>query len=441
MTLITAEKNNAKDLRHKPYYNLVYYFVFFAFIILFLILVFATNGNIIKGILFQNKSDTFMDHFNSVIYNEIDPYNNHVIYPPLACVFYKICNKMIPRDVYYGIISNPTTKSQPVAMKISQGFVLPFMIYFILTALLFLISISLLKKGGKLEKVAFCTTIAFSTPLLFAVERGNNILIPLAFSIFFIGFYDHKNKWVREASFICLAIAVGFKLYPCLFAVVLLSEKKWREFLRVVIYCIITTILPFFVFYGGISALKLMIGSIFGFSGKRTSDVRSLDNALDFRHIFIFCFNISKPVHHLEFSDELLSLLANVAKYIMALVCGLCALLLRENWKKTLFVSCIIYGFPGSCSTYLLLFFIIPAILLIDTEKKPKVINYIYVVLLLATQVPISVGHDGVLSRYMSTNISSVAVGIICFMGLIELVILAVNFLKTHKTARKKVMA
>lgn len=421
----------------KPRYNLVYYILFTTAVLLFVVLLFVTNGSAEKAILFSSSTDTFMDHFNSVIYNQIDPYENSVIYPPLACLFYKICNLMIPRDVYNAIVSNPQTKSQPAEMKLTQAFVLPFMFYFIATALVFLISVSLIKKGGKLEKIAFASTIAFSTPLLFALERGNNILIPLSFSILFVGLYDHKNRWVRELSYIFLAIAVGFKLYPCLFAVVLISEKRWRDFVRVVVYCIITTILPFFFFYGGIEGIKLMIGSIFGFSGKRTSDVRSLDTALDFRHIFIFCFNVTKPVHHIELSDEMLSSVANIAKYSMAAVCGLSALFVKSVWKKTAFVSCIIYGFPGSCSTYLLIFFTITVMLLLDSEEKNNVVSYIYLILLLFTQIPLVLPHDGTISRYMSTNISSLAVGGICLCGLYELIVLLIKLPKRRKEAAK----
>ncbi len=429
---------NTPDLRkNSSFYKKFYYVVFGVFALIFFIALFISRGYMAKCILFINNTDTFMDHFNSVIYNEIDPYENSVLYPPLACLFYKICNILVPRDVYGAFVKDPTLKAQPSYVKIQQGFLFPFLIFFIAMALLLLFAINNLKKGKPFEKILFIGTVCFSAPMLFALERGNNLLIPLAFSMLFVAWQDSENKLKRELGFIALAIAVGFKLYPALFAVVLLSEKRWREFFRVVLYCVITTILPFFFFYNGFESIAQMIHSIIGFSDKRGSNLLNYETCLDFKHIFVFVFSYTYRFTHIDLTMEELDLAANIFRYIMTFGCALASLLVKEKWKKYMFAACIIYGFPGSVSTYLLLFFTIPIILLIDSEGKPKFTSTVYLALLVLTQVPTILPHYGEINRYMSGKISSLTVAAICGLAYVELLVLLIKFIAS-KTRRGK---
>lgn len=441
MKIARMENGFTRKIKDLSVYKKVYYFVFLFFALVFIVSLFISNGWTSKCIIFGSTTDTFMDHLNSVVYNEIDPYENNVIYPPLACLSYKLCNLVIPDDVYGTLVTNPTVKSNSIFMKTEQAFMFPLIIYFLITAVIFVFAIQAIKRGSNFEKVLFTSTLFVSAPFLFAIERGNNILIPLAFSLLFVAWNDSKNRIKKEIALISLAIAVGFKLYPALFAVILISEKRWREFIRLVCYCIMTTILPFFFFYDGFNSIGKMLSSVAGFSTNRTSNLFSFDSNLDFRHIFLFIYSFSQRFTHLELSETLLSLIANVFKYAMALIFGLAALFTKERWKQFTFVACIIYGFPGSVSTYLLLFFVVPIIVLLDTEEKPKVLTFFYVGLLLLTQVPLIIPHDGHFTRYMSTKISSLAVAAMCILAFVELIRILSGLSKRKKTSELKEVA
>ncbi len=433
MTLNFRQKG--KELLVKQPFKTVYYGLFILFVLIFTFAVLFTHGAAFKCIVFNDNSDTFMDHFNSVVYNENDPYELHVIYPPLACLCYKFCNRIIPRDDYYSIVTDPAIKAQPRNIRIGQSFQFQFIIYMLVTALLFLIALDLMKKGSKRERGLFLLTVIASAPLFFMLDRGNNMLIPLAFSMFFITYYDSENKILREFALFSLAIAVGFKIYPALFAVVLISEKRWKEFFRTVIYCIATTILPFFIFYKGVASLKLMVQSIIGFGEKR-SDIMNMESQLDFKRSFAFLLKTIFAVLHIPPSEALFECLGSIYRSSITILAGIGALVSKKRWKQTMCCCAILYGWPGSCTNYLLSFFIISIILFLDEEKDRNVLNWLYLIGLLFTQVPLVIRRDqATLSRFWPTKVSSCAVSFLCCLVVFQML---VGFFKWNKKRREK---
>lgn len=63
---------------------------------------------------------------------------------------------------------------------------------------------------------------------------------------------------LRELALICLACAAAMKLYPALFGLLLLSDKKYKEAVRAVIYGIVLLVVPFF-FMGGVGQIPQML--------------------------------------------------------------------------------------------------------------------------------------------------------------------------------------
>ena len=421
MKITPLEKAHSKETKVSSF-KLIYYISFCFFIAVFLFSLFATEGESAKCLLFADGSDTFMDHFNSVIYNEGDPYEQNVIYPPLACLLYKYCNLIIPSDDYGSLITDYSVKAQPRAVKISQSFLFQFIIFAVIAILIFLIALTLLKKGEHFEKLLFSVCVLFSTPFIFMADRGNNILLPVSFTIFFILFKDNERKVLRELALISLAIAVGLKIYPAVFALLLFTDKKYPELLRLIIYCIITTILPFFIFYNGFSSLTKMLTSIAGFSGKRSSG-ENIGTQLDFKRVFYFLYGGLRRFTGVTVSEGMLSIYATLFKYALTFICILGALFSGKCWKKNALLCAIIYGFPGSCSTYLLLFMIIPIAQFLDEETAGSVKNYFYLAGFILSQVPLIIRNDGVFNRYWPTKISSVAVCMIVGVTFCELVV------------------
>ena len=63
----------------------VFYVVFAVFLALFLVSIYSTHTARASKGTFSDSSDTFMDHYNSVVYNQVDdPYEILVVRP--SCV-------------------------------------------------------------------------------------------------------------------------------------------------------------------------------------------------------------------------------------------------------------------------------------------------------------------------------------------------------------------
>ncbi|MBQ8164657.1 MAG: DUF2029 domain-containing protein [Clostridia bacterium] len=405
MFKIFKRQNDLKIDSEKAYYKHLFYIMMACFVFVFFLMAFMTHGTSFKGIFFKDVSDTFMDHYNSVVYNAVDPYENGVVYPPLATFTYGCLLKLIPGDTFNAIVSDPTILSQSRDIKVSQGFVFQFILFSVITFLGLMIVIYLCKKGSTYEKMAFSLLICMTTPVLFAIERGNNIIIPLFFSLIFVSCYDSENKIIREIALISLALAVAFKLYPIAFGVLLFRNKQYKELVRAGIYCIVFTVLPFFIFYNGFDSMRIFIERLTAYDGKKSSTVK-IDGQLSFKGIFYYITGFLR----LRFSNT--ELLSNIFRYIMTGLCIGFAFLTKSNWKAATLCACFICGFQGVCPQYLLVFFIVPVMMFLDQEKKKSYVNYICLIFLVLIIAPIVLPdpNTSVWSTYTSSKVSSLSI-------------------------------
>lgn len=61
---------------------------------------------------------------------------------------------------------------------------------------------------------------------------------------------DSVKKAEKEAALILIAFAAGLKLYPAIWGVFYLAEKRYKEAIRLIIYGILLFFLPFIFFQG-----------------------------------------------------------------------------------------------------------------------------------------------------------------------------------------------
>lgn len=61
---------------------------------------------------------------------------------------------------------------------------------------------------------------------------------------------DSEKKAEKEAALILIAFAAGLKLYPAIWGVFYLAEKRYKEAIRLIIYGILLFFLPFIFFQG-----------------------------------------------------------------------------------------------------------------------------------------------------------------------------------------------
>lgn len=226
----------------------------------------------INGTLFfQDPSDFFMDFYNiNFMVMDGNPYfvegdkGGGSSYPPLILAIAKL----------FQLVGGTAENAR--ALRITPRGILSGVLY----ALVFLAGFTVLmlawgKRNGlqKKESALLFVALLFSAPSLYLLDRGNYLTFALLFSGFFLLWRKDELAWKRELSLVSLAMAVGCKLYPAIFSFLLLREKKWKEFLRTVLYSACFGFLPFLFFTYGMKNVIFFLENLTKFSSEAYSFV------------------------------------------------------------------------------------------------------------------------------------------------------------------------
>lgn len=377
----------------------------------------ASGGESWKYMLFHNGpyTDMYMDFFNSIRdAGAEDVYTaRNNIYPPLSLLIFKI----------FGFLISDELVDLPNRQRVLLQFDQRCMMVYIIFACIIILSMSTiintyvnrLKWKNKMKEDILNTVVSFvliiSYPVMYCLERGNIIILSMIFTMFFIFFKDVDNKVIRELSYISLAIAAGIKLYPAIFGLLLLFEKKYKDAARLIIYGIIAVFVPFIFFINkpetlsigidnnltlamiskynylaansGSSALSNIIENLINFATNKK-------NRLNFSSVsiqnFVFIF------------DPLNTKLASIAMYITEVLALIGLYFSKKKWQRIFLIAYVMLNIPSASSSYALTFIIIPFIMFLYDEEgngysadnRPK-IDYFYIICyaLLLTPLPI----------------------------------------------------
>ncbi|HWY80298.1 MAG TPA: glycosyltransferase 87 family protein [Candidatus Sulfotelmatobacter sp.] len=326
--------------------------------------------------LFQvNRSDFFMDFYLplSELFN--GPYAHGSIYPPLPALFYKLMLRFVP----YNIVTHGA-----FAIRSSQAGEMVFLFYILVTLLAFFVLIMEVKGGSRLEKYVFSFVTVFSAPFLFQFERANIIFVVLLFLIIYVFFKDSKKSIIQEIALISLSVASAIKLYPIVFLLLLIKEKRFSETIRVVVYTAILFFLPFFAL-GGLSQLPVLI-----------KNITTTSNG-------IFAWGVGSSVSMQSITRIIGSLfgnfgatpilIGNIISIIILLLGILVAFFMRSKWKTVALLTLTMILVPSISFEYTLIFMLIPLIMFLDREEKKKKNEYIYTICFVLIFTPFLFGN------------------------------------------------
>ena len=343
----------------------IYYVLFFASAAVFFVMMLLTDGRILEDIVHKGAlgSDYFMDFFNSVRdASTLGVYEKGVIYPPLANVFYYLVSKMIKPELA------ATSFDDRLLLQSDIVCLFIYFFYVALTLLLFSKTVSRRLKTDGLIRCSGSLTVllAFSYPMFYCFQRGNLIMLTAVLTMFFVFNRNSENKYIRELSYIALAVAAGLKLYPAIFGLLLIFDGKIKRALRLAVYGIIFIFVPF-VFYGGVSAVEALLNNVTGFSGKNTDNMQPGFICIDaISHYIAEIFDFS-------FSSVNAVLLA-VTYFAAAAVLVLSV----KEWQKCWALAFMIMNYASFSRTYTLLFALIPFVLfMLEKEKRKRDIVYL----------------------------------------------------------------
>ena len=321
------------------------------------------NALIWDRLLFSNIYDSFMDFYNSIFYSyQLKPYDLNSIYPAGAHLIFYFCSLFIPKEV---------NAAGAFYIRNFYGGQLVFLLYNIVSIALFTHLIKRVVKGSDLYSALVEGVLLISLPFIYLFSRGNIIFIALNFSFLFIVLKDHENPLVRELSYIFLALAASIKIYPALFGLLLLDQRRFKDALRTLVYGIVIFSVPF-IFTGGFKSFLVFIQSIlqessltenYGFAYKvnLTTILRSL----------FLISGFSEPNLHLGIVSIFVFMGSIVSSFF-----------LTTEWKKYLIYSLIIILLPSISFTYSLVFLSIPIAYFMKSERASIKGDLFYAILL-----------------------------------------------------------
>ena len=311
-------------------------------------------------------NDTGMDFFHSIEYLKGNsPYAVwNTIYPPLANLFFKICYSMIPvfqKDQweldYVWSLNNRIGEN---SLRDWLPTMMLFIIYNILIASSFCLTIADYFKDKKGYLLSFSMLMSYA--VLYAFERGNIILLALVCALFFCLNYNSESKVIREIALLSLAVSANIKLYPALFGIILIFEKKWKEAARLICYGIIFFILPCLFFNEKLSAIPLFFQSL----QYHTADL-PYNSGISAGRIIYSIMLLTDRHFNINLSSYALYL-RNIFNIIATIICLLCSLAVKKKWGKILSLTLAFVMFSDQ-PIYISSFLIIPAILFFRNEE------------------------------------------------------------------------
>lgn len=373
-----------------------YYIIFSVSAILFFVMLAVTDGKSFSETIFRNSvgSDFFMDFFNSIRdASTKDVYKEGIIYPPLANIFFYVLSLMIDPKL---------ASSSFVNRRLLQGDYVCLFLYFVFVVLSLILFVNLIKnqlKKNNLERYSYSLPLllVFSYPMIYCIQRGNIALLSLVFSMFFVFNRNSENKFIRELSFILLAVAAGIKLYPAAFGLLLITDRKFKESIRLLIYGLICFILPFF-FYDGIESIRDLLFNLKNFS----------DYSLERLSPAFVCVDVLAMYSSMLFKTDYTAVY-NFMFTVTYLAAFTVLIFAPKDWQKVWGITYMIMNYSSTGRTYILVLAIIPFIVFVVSEKiqKRDLVYFIGFLLILVVIPPVYYTKIEFLKEWISANIIS----------------------------------
>ena len=330
----------------------------------------CTHGQALVDSLYGKGHGYLMDYFTHIAYVD-DParvYEStaHACFPPLAyCLYYllRMISTVMPEN---GWLYHTLFRADYPSL----------LVYTVYSCLLAAAVCMLLRRW--LHRRSTGTALLTAGLLLLSnvfvaglLERGNSAYIALALLIAALLLRDSPQPWKREAALILIALAAGLKLYPAVFGLLYLKEKRWREAARLVAYGLLFFFVPF-VFFGGWNGFLLFLQNQRAIqldSGNGWS-VDSLVRAL---------------LRHAGLGGEAIA--APAVSLLFAAFCLFGAYRTKETWRELTLLTALFVFLPRGNGYYVHCYWLLPLLSFFSTPQ-PRRASFVFPVLFAALFLP-----------------------------------------------------
>lgn len=361
-----------KDLLHRKLFLTIGGSLYFLFIVEMLF----SHGIIGNQAFFFRHNDTYMDFFNTVkAVLGRDPYSDYqFMYPPLAAILIKVFSLLIPSAVLQGSAK---------AIRMDQSGQMAFLAFLLAGILCVALVIDGMFRGSKRERRLLLFLVLFSLPFLYTYERGNTILYAVALLLAFVYWKDSPRRYLREAALVALAAAASLKVYPALFGLLLLRERRWGDMAKAMAYGLALFFLPF-LFFGGFGRIPYLLETL------RMGSAIAAADLFGYKVDLTNLLRIAGVLLHLE--DAVVLRAASWASYGLLALTVPAVVGLRQDWKAQLLLACALIILPPFNFVYALVYAAVPLIAFLNKEHPSRGDGFYAVVFALLLS-PLYVGH------------------------------------------------
>lgn len=344
-----VNKNASKSNQHP----LLFWFIMIQVLLFSVFFIFnlLADGTLVNTLVL-NTTNQFTDHFMHIGFasapwgTNIYEFSPQACFPPFAYLLYGILARIVGYQAAdpANILSHHGTGNNNMLM---------FIICCAICIVLFTYAISLhIKQKGFLYQTVYPCLLILSYPFAFSsIERGNSVLLVAILSAIAIAWKDDSSKAKQELALILIAICAGLKIYPAIFGLLYLKEKRFHEALRLLLYGSLVFFLPF-VFFGGIDGFLSFSKSILALNG----EIHRFSISGFFETITEKIFGATYPFATVIVQQGFF--LLSIAAFFLC----------REKWEAILLLCCVMTVYISSGWMYTCVY-ILPAMLYFFGQK------------------------------------------------------------------------
>lgn len=369
---------------------------------------FFTSDVALKQILFYDYEDWFMDFFNTMSDSEYPGLYReyHILYAPIVVIPLNLLYHLIPS---YELLHGREIRDTQVGM-------ICFLFVMIIAFVALIALIYREKKGTSLEKICFIVGMLFSVGMISVVDRGNVIIYAVLFSSAFLALYKSEKWYVREISYVCLALAVCIKIYPVFLGVLILRNRQWSGAIRTVVYWLVLFVTPF-LYYGRMAEnILVYMQTVFNFGTTNKEPVDAEKATSFFERLVAFAEEVTETEKqfftnfagqkvYYDYIDgknaftytgtfqilfaslyrnyETLEVCQKLSKGLL-FACFFTSLFQDEDWKTATLLSIFSVTFTPSTFAYSITFMIFPCLMFLNKANFKNPLHWIYAALFLA---------------------------------------------------------
>ncbi|MBO4899412.1 MAG: DUF2029 domain-containing protein [Lachnospiraceae bacterium] len=292
-------------------------------------------------------------------------------FPPLSYLMYYFASRILTR---YGAIPGLTLdfNTAPYAFLV-------IVYYTLIVSFLLFLGISFWGDDRKRAAILFICLMVSIPFFAGGVSVANSTLLVMALMLIALALKDSESRFLRELALIIIAVCAGFKIYPAVFGLYYLLEKRFKEAARLTVYGIVLFFAPF-ALYGGMEGLSRWI-----------FNVRSTMSFNDYGRFQCIRGLIVTVTTYLHIDHLVPHIIVSITPYLFVVLMIVLASLTKNKYRRLFFLCAIMSFFPTNAYRYTLCYLSLPFIVYFmdkagkdsngEEKQTPGFTEYIEVIL------------------------------------------------------------